>query len=167
MRRGLGLLVGLALGLGGSQYPEYAQQYEQRLGGAVDELQAVVEKFDAAAASEGLTRGEALERYAHNPDEFIVGQGGDMQATIDRYQRLSAHLADLQTAGPLERLTDMARYYDPEIGARAAETYKPAVPVTPEGIGLGAGGLAVGYALVALLARPFRSRRSRIRVSRR
>jgi hypothetical protein len=38
MRRSLSLLGGLGLGLALSQFPEYAQQYTQRLGGAVDEL---------------------------------------------------------------------------------------------------------------------------------
>ena len=38
MRRALSVLGGLALGFGFAQFPEYAQQYEQRLGGAVDEV---------------------------------------------------------------------------------------------------------------------------------
>ena len=42
MRRALSILGGLVLGFGFAQFPEYAQQYEQRLGGAVDELRIIV-----------------------------------------------------------------------------------------------------------------------------
>ncbi|WP_300519133.1 DUF2937 family protein [Aliiroseovarius sp.] len=57
-------VLALVGGLGGavtlSQFPEYSQQYLQRLAGAVDELSAVVAAFDASAAGFDLTRVEAL-----------------------------------------------------------------------------------------------------------
>ena len=43
------MIGGLALGVVLSQFPEYAQQYTQRLGGAVDELRIITEDFDRAA----------------------------------------------------------------------------------------------------------------------
>jgi hypothetical protein len=64
VRRALGMLGGLALGFALSQFPEYAQQYVQRLGGAVDELRIIVADFDRGAAEAGLTRDEALARFA-------------------------------------------------------------------------------------------------------
>src|SRR5690606_31307549 len=63
MRRALSIVGGLALGFGFAQFPQYAQQYEQRLGGAVDELRIIVDDFDRGAASFGLTREQALLRY--------------------------------------------------------------------------------------------------------
>ena len=53
--RALALLGGLAGGVSLSQFPEYSQQYIQRLAGAVDELTLFVEGFDADATSVGLT----------------------------------------------------------------------------------------------------------------
>ncbi|MEO1364377.1 MAG: DUF2937 family protein, partial [Pseudomonadota bacterium] len=44
-----------------SQFPEYSQQYTQRLGGAVDALAEVVADFDASARAEGLSREAALD----------------------------------------------------------------------------------------------------------
>ena len=35
-------VIGLLLGFALSQTPEFAQQYRQRLGGAIDELQRIV-----------------------------------------------------------------------------------------------------------------------------
>ena len=61
----MGRMIILALGLvfGGvfSQAPEYAQQYRQRLGGAIDELKQVVADFNADAEREGLQTDDALK----------------------------------------------------------------------------------------------------------
>ena len=161
MRRFLNVVGGVFLGLTLSQYPEYTQQYEQRLGGAVDELQAIVTAFDAAAAREGLDREEALGRYNTNADAFIVGQGADMRATFERYEKLSRHLAALDDGGPFGRMTAIARYYDPQIAARTLENYAPAVPATTEGLAFAGAGVLGGYGLTALATAPFRRRRKR------
>ncbi len=162
MRRTLATLGGLGLALGFSQFPEYAQQYEQRLGGAVDELRIITQDFDADAQKFGLSRDEALQHYAVSSDSFLVGRGVSMQRTLARYQALSAALADLQGAGPLQRIQHLGDYLDSDIGARALAAYKPAVPVTPEGFmwaiaGFLGGSLLVS-ALLGFITLPFRWR---------
>jgi hypothetical protein len=163
MRRTLSMIGGLALGLCFSQFPEYAQQYEQRLGGAVDELRSIVIDFDKDATRFGLSREQALQRYAISPDDFLVTRGTSMGTTLNRYAKLSAMLADLQNAGPLERVTHLGDYLDSDVGARALQTYKPAVPVTFEGLAWGLAGWVIGYLLVypllGFLTLPFRWRR--------
>ncbi len=169
MRRSLSVLGGVGLGLTLSQFPEYVQQYEQRLGGAVDELHAVIEDFDLSASKAGLTRAEALRVYQRSPDSFLVDRGVDMTNAFARYDRLSAHLSALRQAGPIEHVLDFARYYDPQIGERALQTYDPAVPATPEGIAYTGGGVVLGYGLMALIlslvTAPFRRRGGRIRIT--
>ena len=96
MRRSLSVAGGLILAVVLSQFPEYAQQYQQRLGGAVDELHVITADFDNAATGAGLTRDEALARYAHAPDAFIAGRGTNMAATFARYAQLSAALARMR-----------------------------------------------------------------------
>ena len=54
MLRVVSVVVGLMGGAGLAQFPEYAQQYTQRLGGALDELSRVVADFDRSAAATGL-----------------------------------------------------------------------------------------------------------------
>ncbi len=83
------LLAGaLAGGLTASQYPEYAQQYHQRLGGAVEELATVIENFDQDATSQNLTRDQALARYQSSDDHFLVERGKSMAETVARYENL-------------------------------------------------------------------------------
>jgi Protein of unknown function (DUF2937) len=165
MRRTISIVGGLALGLCFSQFPEYAQQYEQRLGGAVDELKTIVADFDRDATRFGLSRGDALKRYAVSPDDFLVARGTSMDKTLARYTQLSAMLVDLQTAGPLERAAHLGDYLDTDVGARALQTYKPAVPVTIEGFAWGLAGWVIGYLLVfpllGFFSLPFRWRRGK------
>lgn len=167
MRRTLGILGGLALGFALSQFPEYAQQYVQRLGGAVDELRIVVEEFDRGAAEAGLTRDEALARFAGVNDSFIAGRGEAAAATIARYETLSATLTEIRGASGWERFVHLPDYLDSEVGRRALADYQPALSVTLEGFAYAGVGFAIGYvalsALVAVLLLPFRRRRSKRR----
>jgi hypothetical protein len=163
MRRTLALLGGLGLAVAFSQFPEYAQQYEQRLGGAVDELHAIVADFDQAAQKFGLGRQDALQHYLSSHDSFLVDRGASMQRTLARYTALSEDLMQLQNAGPIQRLEHLGDYFDSDVGARALEAYKPAVPVTAEGFMWAIAGFIVGYLVVSVLVGfitlPFRWRR--------
>jgi hypothetical protein len=166
MRRALSVLGGLALGFGFAQFPEYAQQYEQRLGGAVDELRIIVDDFDRGAAAFGLSREEALMRYAISPDEFIIDRGLSMRQTLARYERLRTDLAELQQAGPVQRLQHLPRYLDSDVGTRALENFQPGVPATAEALAWGMMGTAIGYVLLypffGFITLPFRWRNGRV-----
>ena len=163
MRRMIAGIGGLALAIVLSQFPEYAQQYTQRLGGAVDELRVITEDFDRAAVAGGLDRTAALERYNASNDEFLAGRGMSMTATFERYDQLSTTLARIEDAGPIERFQSLPAYLDSDIGQRTLENYQPAVPVTMEGILYAGGGFIVGYLVLSGLWRfasmPFRRRR--------
>ncbi|WP_196260050.1 DUF2937 family protein [Pelagibacterium limicola] len=157
-------LAGAVLGAAGiSQIPEYSQQYAQRLGGAIDELSAVIARFDDDAAASGLTRAEGLDRYSRSPDDFLVDRGVSMRVIFERHEQLVAQRDALRNAGPIEQVSAMARYFDTDVGAAALEDYRPAVPVTMEGLTFAAVGFGLGYGLLwgswSLAAVPFRRRR--------
>lgn len=160
MRRSFGVLGGIVLAAALSQFPEYAQQYTQRLGGAVDELKAITAKFDSDATAAGLTRDQALARYESSPDSFLSGQGHSIEQDFARYQLLSATLQRIEGADAWERLRDFPSYFDSDIGHRTLDDFKPAIPVTEEGLLYAAVGLILGYmiatAFYSLLMLPFR-----------
>lgn len=164
MRRIIAGIGGLGLALVLSQFPEYAQQYTQRLGGAVDELQREVAQFDADATAGGLDRAQALERYTVSNDDFLAGRGQSMTYTLQRYDELSATLTRIRNAGPIERFQQLPSYLDSDIGGRTLEAYQPAMPVTIEGLVYAGGGFAAGYLIISALLRlcslPFRRRYS-------
>ena len=164
MRRLVAGIGGLGLAVTLSQFPEYAQQYTQRLGGAVDELRVITEEFDRSAASGGLDRVAALRRYESSNDAFLAERGISMAGTFQRYELLRNTLARIEGATPLERLQELPAYLDTDIGRRTLDNYKPAVPVTMEGILWAGGGFLVGFLVLSALWRffalPFQRKRA-------
>ena len=149
-------------GLGASQFPEYTQQYTQRLGGAVSELSNVVSQFDTDAARNGLSRDAALEQYARSGEAFLVQRGESIKDIIKRHDRLSAHMTELQTAAPFQRLWVFAKSRDNNLAEDTLAAYKPAVPVTLEGAAHAGGGALGGWALSSFFLAPFGRRRKRV-----
>jgi exonuclease VII large subunit len=163
--RRLALALAALAGLIGSQAPEFAQQYRQRLGGAVAELNRIISEFDAEAERQNLTPAEGLSRLDQNADPLARQRGEAMVETINRANRLNEQLQAMTSAGPLKRLYVMAKDFDPQIAESALDNYEPAAPLTFEA--LVAAGLAAlsGWAATHLIAWPLR-RRSRLRAMR-
>jgi hypothetical protein len=163
--RRLALAIALPAGLIGSQGPEFAQQYRQRLGGALEELNRIVSEFDAEVRRQNLTPAEALKRLEDNSDPLARERGEDMGKAVARAERLNEQIQAMNSAGPLMRLYVVATGFDPEIGRSALDNYEPAEPLSLGA--LTAGGLAAlcGWATTRLIAWPF-SRRPRLRAVR-
>lgn len=161
----IGKALVLAGGLAGagavSQFPEFSQQYVQRLGGAVDALAGVVADFDVSAAAVGLTREEALAEMRGT--DFVERRRADMAATIARHDRLAADLAALRSATPWGRAAEPLRFSDNEIMAATWADFRPAVPISRDGLTFAALGLLLGmvlaHGLLTLLRMPFRALR--------
>lgn len=158
--------MGQILNLGGgaillvaaSQFPEYSQQYVQRLGGAVDELRLVAGDFDKSAQKVGLTREQALASMTGNA--FQKARQDDMIRTFTRLDRLEGDLQTLRDAGPFNRLANVTRLSDQGIAARAWQDFRPAVPLTIDGFLFAMGGFFAGFGLFRGLGALF-SRRKR------
>ncbi len=158
MIRILGMAGGIAGAVALSQFPEFSQQYMQRLSGAVDELRAVTAAFDLTASLSGLERDEALAKIGGSQFEDDLRK--NMSASITRYERLNADYNILAGTEPLARLASAWRFRDVELASRTWDDFRPAVPVTSDGLicaGIGYGG---GWLLVSLILglamRPFR-----------
>ncbi|WP_421906976.1 DUF2937 family protein [Mameliella sp.] len=148
-------VVALAAGLTGavslSQFPEYSQQYMQRLGGAVDELERQVTRYEADAARVGLELDAYLAALAEE-GELSRTQAGNMASDIARHARLSEALARLEGAGPFARAKlAFEMRPDSEVAHRAWQSFKPAVPATFEGTVFAGAGFLAGWAALALV----------------
>lgn len=165
LARRLALAIALIAGLIGSQGPEFAQQYRQRLGGALDELKRIVAEFDDEAAAERLTPPEAVMRLEADSDPLARRRGDDMARTIERAFRLEDQQTAMASAGPLRRLAVMIEDFDPQIARRALDNFEPAAPLTFEAAIVGSLAAIFGWGATHLCAWPFR-RRTRLRVQR-
>lgn len=154
-------LVGGVLGAAAlSQYPEFAQQYTQRLAGQIQALGGMVRDFDASAMRSGLTRDEALNEMQGT--QFLSDRGNDLRRTITRYEDLQDDYERLASANAFQKLLMPQRLGDGETLRGTFADYQPAVPLTPEGgvataAGFIGGRLAMG-GLVWLALLPFRRR---------
>ena len=154
--RRLAVAIGLLCALIGSQLPEFAQQYRQRLGGAIDELRRAIAQFDADAAAQSLTRAQGVERLEENEDRLARDRGFAMQQTIDRADRLERQREAFQRSGSLNRLVLLAENFDPATAGQAMKDFEPAVPVTVEAFVIGGLFLLFGYGATHLAAWPIR-----------
>ena len=100
VRQAMIFAAALAGGIALSQAPEFAQQYRQRIGGAIEELQRVVAEFDSDASVNGMTRSEALAAHA-GAQPLFRDRGRSMEATIARLDLLSRQRSEFETASPL------------------------------------------------------------------
>ena len=152
---------GLACAAGLSQFPEYSQQYMQRLSGAVDELSAVVVQFDADAASLGLSRDAALMELSLG-SRMGQARAQSMGQVLERHARLSADLSILKELTVTQKALKPWNFSDSDVARAAWADFKPAVPMTPEGIGFAGVGFVAGYGalagLLSALGRLFRRR---------
>ncbi|GJE38329.1 DUF2937 family protein [Methylobacterium persicinum] len=144
--RTLGLALGLLGGAIAAQAPEFAQQYAQRLGGAVDELRRQIDTLESDARANGTTRDNAVERLRTSPDGLVARRGEAAQADIARLARLSAQRQALTEAtSPLGRTVAVIRNPDTAIAQATLHDYQPAVPTTADGITAGLVGFLAAW----------------------
>jgi hypothetical protein len=148
--------LALASGLGLSQAPEFAQQYRQRLGGAIDELSKVVAAFDADSQGQGLSHDAGLTRLGQSEDVFVRQRGERIAQETERLARLRRQSEFFASGAPLASVWGAFLSPDAEIARGALGDFKPAAPLTADG-GLCAGfGFLVSLLLLRLGGLPFR-----------
>lgn len=154
----IALFFALLLGMATTQMPEFWQQYRQRLGGAIDELTAIVAQFDKDAAGQSLTPAAAITRLEANSDPLAQARGDEMKrilARLAKLQRAAAAFNDPDIAG---RWMMLCKTFDPYIAGRTYQTFQPAVPTTVEGFVAGIIGFLVGGGIVYGIGLPIRHR---------
>lgn len=163
LARILVIFAGLMGAISLAQFPEFSQQYLQRLAGKVDGLTEVTAQFDASAAANGLSREGALRQLAGT--EALEAQQADMRAAFALQERLSVDLERLRAASPLARLAMPRAFADETLLAATYADYRPAMPTTLDGAICAAIGYLVASTLLgtvfALLRRLFGARRRR------
>jgi Protein of unknown function (DUF2937) len=154
----IALFFALLFGLASTQMPEFWQQYRQRLGGAIDELTAIVAQFDTQAAAQNLAPDAAVARLEASPDPLVQGRGDEMQRIIARLAKLQRAAAAFNDPNIAGKWTTLVKTFDPYIAERAYETFQPAIPTSTDGFIAGIIGFIVGGGIVHLIGLPIRHR---------
>jgi hypothetical protein len=140
----LAVLVGFAV----SQVPRFIQEYEQRLGGALQEATRQLDEFRHNAEAAGLSFNEYVGRHLDSPDTALRATGKSIQNSVVRVADLreqSQHLAD---ASKLTKPLVLARTYDRTLLRATWDRFGLTATFDPA---YGAAGLLLGWLLNALL----------------
>lgn len=159
--RRIAFFVALLFGLAMTQLPEFVEQYRQRLGGAIDELAAVVARFDSDSAQHGLTQSGGIDRLHANEDKFVRERGDEIADDVARLANLRDAQAAFNDEGGIARLATFATHYDSRIARGAYGDFEPAVPTSPEALALGLLGFVFGGGVVHVTGHQMRRRRLR------
>lgn len=162
------LCVAGAVGL--SQAPEFYQQYLQRLGGHLDEAVMQLARFQAVAHESGITLAELIATTRAQAAEPVARLGAVIVETEARVQELRLASDALKGATFWERPWAFLRHADPDIMAGTWTAFKPAVPVTLEGLFYAGAGMVLALVIyqgavvwpVRVAARKWRIRRARV-----
>src|SRR5262249_28158662 len=110
--RAVVFVLALIAGMTASQVPEFAQQYRQRLGGAIDELAPLITHFDEDAARSKYDRETALAVMTRNDERLVRDQASRMRENIERYGKLVEQQQAFTNSGPFGRLSAFLRDFD-------------------------------------------------------
>ena len=153
--RTISLAIAVLGGLVGAQLPEVMQQYQQRLGGAADEVEAIVDRFDRDAAANNMNRAKALDQLRVSEDDLVRRRGIDMELNIERAAQLRQQREDMR-GDFLSRAVYFLGHADRALLDQTLKDYRPAVPTTLEGLFSALVGFVAGWWILRLIAWPFR-----------
>lgn len=134
-----------------SQFPAFYQQYQQRLGGALDEVTRQLEALDDRAAKVDLDRYDYIRRFLANEDAVVRQEGAGMQALLSRHVRLRDARQQLRSVPPLLEVPTLLIYWDSRLIGGTAASFRPALPLTLRGAVYTLGGFVLGYLFLLLL----------------
>ncbi len=138
-----------AVGL--SQAPEFYQQYLQRLGGHLDEARLTLTRYEAVARESGITLARLVETTRAQAAAPVARLGDAIAEAQARVNDLETAEAALRAASLWERPFVFLRQVDAGIAARAWAVFKPAVPVTTEGLVYAGIGMVLALVLYRVL----------------
>ena len=142
MGRFLAFLLGAAGALIGSQGPGFTLQYMQNLQGRIDELQPIVEQYDANVAAYGYSRAQAMTE-CKTAEQLLDALCDGYETTVERFELLTAHLSELEAVDDYVRPLILARSQKRDITLSVYDQFEPAIPVTLDGAAYAAGGFAL------------------------
>jgi hypothetical protein len=121
-----------------SQAPRFVQEYEQRLGGALQEARRQLAEHERLAAREGLALDAFAHRLAASPDRSVAGIGALLGDQSERAASLGRQAQALDAAGHLAKPLVLLRRHDPELLAAAWAKYRYTLTLDPGFAALGA-----------------------------
>jgi len=141
-----------------AQFPQFLQQYLQRMGGHLSELEGQVGFMRKSAEASSLTLPEYIQKFTESSiDPVFSRQGIIMQNMVDRYNHLSSALSSLQDATLYKKPLIFITHLNTDIVHETWGTYQPGIPTTLEGLAYAAVGMIFGTLTFLIIKFIFKS----------
>jgi hypothetical protein len=114
-----------------SQAPRFVQEYEQRLGGALQEARRQLAEHERLAAREGLSLDAFAHRLTASPDRTVAGIGALLGEQAERAASLARQAQALESAGHLAKPFVLLRRHDRELLAATWAKYRYTLTLDP------------------------------------
>lgn len=151
------ILLVITGGIGASQLPNFARAYEQRLGGALGEVQKLVDAFTLQASAEGIDYDELAARHRQSADAAVRATADRMNALADRRQWLAEQQARIGKApSSFDKLVAIASFGDGEMIRDTLSAYEITATLDPL---FGLAGVGLGWMVYGLAGSLFSRRR--------
>ena len=148
LKRILTLFVCTGGAFTGAQLPEFSQQYKQRLGGAIDELEVVAERFEQDANSLNLSVPEAIVKLEGASQELFQKRGASMRTHLERYNSLKDQQQRFNQNTGAMRPVALLSGADEQLLEQTWADFEPALPLNSSGsIWAAAGAVALWLGL--------------------
>ena len=151
IKKAIYLTVAILGAVAMSQFPEFQQQYKQRMGGTLDELNRQVLALDGRAADAGLDRYDYIRRFLESPDAAVKSEGEHLSDMLGRQLRVRQAIDEMDNAKEVMLLITVLFHLDLPTAQATFDNYKPAIPITISGGFHALAGFVIGYLLVGLL----------------
>jgi len=123
------------------QVPAFIVQYQQRLGGHVDELALLIKRYKSAAADNGRTVEEYIGLHLQSDVKEFVSTGRIMTDNMERFTDLSAALKSLSGSKGFAKFFHFIKDIDFDIFKAALKNFVPGISFQLETLLYGAMGI--------------------------
>ncbi len=123
------------------QIPTFMIQYQQRLGGHVDELALIIRRYKSAAADNSRTIEEYIGLHLQSDVKEFVSTGKIMSENIERFTDLSSALKSLSGSKGFVKFFHFIKDIDFDIFKAALKNFVPGISFTVDTLIFGAMGL--------------------------
>lgn len=114
----------------GVQFPEFIQQYSQRLSGHLNEALQQLDQFQLIANRHFQGRlADMIQKYSSNIEPSISETGALIVDTSNRVTSLQSHLVNIEQADYFKRLYAFITQYDLPMAQATLQQYKLAIPL--------------------------------------
>lgn len=138
-----------------AQFPSFIVQYQQRLGGHVDELSGIISRYREAASASSKTLDEYISIHLKSEISDFVSSGKIMSENLSRYNELNDSLMTLTNSDGLMKLLNFLKTVNYDIFNKTLDNFTPGISFNLDTLIYSAAGIIFIMALYYMVKKLF------------